>query len=166
MAYATADDVLARLGILAPAFSETSNPSLNDLDSFLDTVAAEIDAGVASRGLGVPLENEPAEALVGVNADGALLLAIDARWPGGVGGDEVAALREDVTARFKTAMAAIADGTHPAIVLVSVGDDDSVGANSFWQEEPDYGLPWSSDAIAAVNESPAVRPGVARGMKL
>lgn len=158
MAYADVAALKGRAGRLAGAWTSTSEPSDADLERFLDAVAAELDAVFASMGFGVPIEDiTAAGALEGLNAAAALLIAIDATWPGGAGGAEVAALRDDLRAQVKAAMDAIAAGTYQAVVVLTSGSAGQ-GANNFWSKEPNYGLLTTgfADRLLSVNMRPAV----------
>src|SRR4051794_14435327 len=119
MSYADRDDVLARAGRLQDAWQTSTQPSLGDLDTFLDQTAAEVDALIAARGFATPVEDPIAvAALKGVNADRALLLALRATWPGGSGPTGVADLIRDVEARVSAYDAAIAAGDLPALLYL------------------------------------------------
>jgi hypothetical protein len=138
MSYASRDDILARAGRLQDAWDETTQPSLGDLDLFLAQSAAEIDAWIGSRGFPVPVTDPTAAAaLVSVNADKALLLALRATWPGGSGPDAVSDLIRDVEARVTAYDAAIAAGNLPALLLLSstAAAGQEGGASDFWTEE-------------------------------
>lgn len=138
MSYATRDDVLSRAGRLQDAWDLTTQPSLGDLDVFLDNAAAELDAWIGSRGFAVPITDPTAtRALAGVNADKALLLALRATWPGGTGPAAVSDLIRDVEARVAAYDAAIASGTLPALLLIAstAAAAQEGGASDFWTEE-------------------------------
>lgn len=132
MAYANVTDLDARAG----AVLSSSDPGLQD---HLDAVAAEIDGVLATNGYAVPLENPVAHgALLGVNIDGALVLALEAKYPNG--GPGVQVLLEGARKRYERAWAQLEDGTHPALGTLS---EDGSGAavlegSSFQVEEPNY----------------------------
>lgn len=142
MAYAERDDVTARAGVLQDAFTASSQPSLGDLDTFLTQTAAELDAKIASLGFGVPITDPTAAAaLVGVNADKALLLALRARWPGGSGPTQVSDLIRDVEARVSAYNQALAEGNLAALLYLASTDAAAAegGASNFWTKEgPEY----------------------------
>jgi hypothetical protein len=138
MAYATRDDVTARAGRLQDAWGPTTQPSLGDLDTFLTQTAAEIDAFVAARGFATPVTDPVASAaLVGINADRALLLALRATWPGGSGPAAVSDLIRDVEARVAAYDAAVASGDLPALLLLASTAAAAVegGADNFWDRD-------------------------------
>lgn len=84
MSYASSDDVLARAGRFAGLFSVSGKrPDTSDLDAFLDTTAASIDAEIRRRGYDpASLSAELEEALLDVNAWAALIRALPAASPG------------------------------------------------------------------------------------
>lgn len=159
MAYATLASLKGRAGRLAKAWTPTSQPNDADLERFLDDVAAEVDAVLGALGVSpVPVESDEARgALAGLNTDAALLIALDATWPGGRGGDEVNDLRNDLRTKVAAAMKAIDAGTYPALLLLLSGTSSS-GANNFWSREPNYGLLGSMyrDLVLSPNMRPAV----------
>lgn len=168
MAYATSADVVARAGALSAAWTDTSIPSLDDLDTFCSDVAAEIDGYLGGRGLTTPAEGAAAAALKSVNADGALVLGLTASYPEGAGPASASKVIDDAQARYEAAKEAIADGTHPAVTLLEAGN---VGnrASSFWENEPLYGIYPSDPDIIDINSPDAnrsTRPTIERGRPL
>lgn len=167
MAYAVLSDVQARAGALSAAWTAGSKPSTGDITGFLTNVAAEIDGYLGARDLGTPATGPAAAALVGVNADGALILALEATFPEGQGVASAGKTLDDARARYDAAMQELLDGTHSAVVLLEAGNVQS-RASSFWENEPLYGIfpfdpsldPLSPDA------NPNTAPSVARGQSL
>lgn len=164
MAYAQISDLKARAGVLANSWSSESTPSDSDLADFLDQVAAEVDAVLGWRELGAPAEGTAGEALLAVNADGALLIALAATYPESSGPSSAAETIQAIQARYDLAMAELVEGTHPAILLLEAGAVNA-RATSFWEQEPLYGefytdpnlSPFSPDA------NPHTAPRISRG---
>jgi hypothetical protein len=138
VAYAALEDVLARAGRLRTAWDETTDPATSEIESFLEQEAGTLDAVIGSRGFAVPVTDPiAAKALIGVNADRALLLAIRATWPGGRGSDAVRDLLDDVKARVAGYDAAIAAGNLAALLYLSSQSSAAQegGASDFWTNE-------------------------------
>lgn len=154
MAYAELGDVLARAGRLRTAWDETTDPSTSEIESFLEQTAGELDAAIGARGYTVPVTDPvAARALIGVNADRALLLAIRATWPGGRGGDSVRDLLDDVRGRVSAYDAALASGNLAALLYLSASGSAAQdgGASDFWSREgADYAY-WEAFAGAWPN---------------
>lgn len=149
-AYAGVEDVVARAGVLGDAWDDSTSPGFAEIQRFLDDTASEIDAAIyAASGLTVPTEDTIARpALRGYNADKALVLAIDATWPGSSSRDDVADLRDAIAARILAADEALAAGTLAAlmVLLSSSATDAETGASDFWSHDSiiyDYGM-WVS----------------------
>jgi len=162
VAYANLSAVTARAGALARAWTAESAPSFSDIEGFLDDVAAEIDALVAARGLTPPLAGSAAaNALRGVNADGALVLALEATYPETSGPSSAAKTLDDARRRYEQAVEALTTGTHPAVAVLEASAD-APSATSFWQQEPGYGqqTPTTDDL------NPYTAPAFARGQPL
>lgn len=137
-AYAELVDVLARAGRLRTAWDESTDPSTSEIDGFLEQTAGELDAAIGARGYNVPVEDAVArKALIGVNADKALLLAIRATWPGGRASDAVKDLLDDVTRRVAAYDAALAAGNLAALLYLSATATGAAegGASDFWSRE-------------------------------
>lgn len=168
MAYADSDAVLSALGELAPAFTESTTPGTGDIDGWLVDVDAELDARFTGSGLTSPLTGAAAAAVKGTVADRAALMALTTRWPGGVGGRQVADLRDELERRIKVADALFESGKHPAQQLADseIPAGSGGGGDAFWRAESDYGLYGSESVSRALTESPYVQPGVQRGQKL
>lgn len=164
MSYATLPDLRARAGRLASAWDETTEPGDADLETFLQQVGDELDAALALHGVDLPVASTVvSRALVGVNADGALVLAIEATWPGGRGNEETAAILEAARARYEAAWAAIYAGTFVGLALAVDQDTATSGsaeASTLWTHEPGY--PTFADVYEAVR-NPGFAPGFARG---
>ena len=169
MAYADLASLLARAGRIAPAWDNDTDPDLADLERLLDDVAAEIDAELAARGIGVPATGAAAQALLGMNADGALVLALEATFPEAKGGVVSGmAILEGARGRYQYAVDSIRNGTHSVIRLLESGSAATAGASSFWETESEtYGMV-GSEAVtewSSVTGNPRVAPGVYRDQR-
>lgn len=135
MAYAQTRDVLARAGSLKPAFADGQPVSPAEITVFLEQTAGEIDAFVGARGFGVPVTDLTAvAALASVNTDMALLLAIDANWPGSSARDDVADLRASIQGRVDGYLAGLAGGGLAALLYLGAQAAAAAqgGASDFW----------------------------------
>jgi hypothetical protein len=166
--YADVEAVQARAGVLSTAWTATSSPSLTDIAGFLDDIAAEIDAALGGRSLTAPAAGSvAANALKNGNALGALVLALQATFPEGSGPASASKQIDSARAEYEALMAAIMDGTHPAVRLLEAGAA-SARATTFWHNEPQYGLfPYDPrlDPLAP-DANPNTAPTVARGQSL
>ena len=142
MAYADLNTLLARAGRVAPAWTEETDPDLSDLEVFLANAASEIDAELQARQISLPLAAEPAAALAGLNADGALIVALEATFPDARGGlVSGMALLEGARARWDSGLAALRDGTHTVVRWLETTTAAGQGASSFWDSEAQaYGV--------------------------
>lgn len=167
MAYADVADIQARAGALASAWTAGSTPSTSDLATFLDDVAAEIDAYLGGLGLAAPATGAAAAALKGVNVAGALLIALEASYPEGEGPASASKQIDDLRTAYTAAVEAIVDGTHPAVRLLEAGNVQD-RASSFWENEPYYGIfPYDPNLDPlAPDANPHTAPTVARGQSL
>lgn len=157
MAYADLPTLLARAGRLAPAWTTTSDPDTADLLRMLEDIAAEIDAQLAAAGVTLPVSQATAAALAGVNADGVLVVAIPATFPQ-MGDTEMAILTE-ARARWERFLAAVTDGTYPAVRIIVTDAQPELVASSFW--EKDVGYPY--DTTLEWWQRPDLAPAVFRG---
>lgn len=163
MAYATVHACTGRAGGVGGFFTDTSDPDLADLERFLVQTAGMIDAALIARGHAVPVTDATGLAVLeGVNADGALAIALPAAYPAtGVRPDSVSALIEEVTKRWESALAAIADGSHLVVQMLDQQASGDAGATGtgFWIEEPDYGV-LGSRSRSEYLEHPGIQPRV------
>jgi hypothetical protein len=170
-AYAELADVQARAGRLAPAWTQTSKPGTSDIEIFLAQTAALIDAALGSLGLTLPLDaSSPLRgALTGLNADMALVLAIEGSWPGGAGNDETNAILEAARSRIAQMWTTDDDGRIVIAIpgIEGVIDTTSADASDFWSENPDYGLIVEIPPTVGLWPfgNPFLAPEVARGMR-
>lgn len=166
MPYAEVAHVKARAGFIGGAWTEQSEPALADVAVFVQQVADELDGAITGLGFTVPTAGSiGAKSLAGMNADGALLLALDATFPAGEGPAAATALQEAVRARYEAAWTLLLAGNHPATTAPGSTDEGDLadGATSFWTENPYYGLPgYASDADPEV-VNPAIDPMPTRG---
>lgn len=176
MSYATIADLKSRAGALGQAWHDNSEPTLTDVERLLDQVAGELDAFFGGSGYSVPLQDPVAQAaLVGVNADKALLLAIDATY----GGDHanVKELRASVKARVDAYDKAMADGKDDVLLYLGQTSEGAMkgGATDFWTVDgiEDYywslyagrigSWPWMTDPFGI---PPAQTPAFRKGMRM
>lgn len=139
MAYSDLAAVKARAGALSNAWTNVSKPSETDIAGFLDDVAAEIDALLEARGLTPPAPGSAAaNALRGINADGALLLALEATYPEGSGPSSAGKILDTVRSRYEDAVSALVEGKLAAIALLEAGSA-APSASNFFSNEPEYG---------------------------
>jgi len=153
--------LLGRAGKIGAAWGETTTPSYGDLDMFLAEVGDEIEAALVTRGAGLPLDATASGAIRGLNADGALILAIEATWPSDTGPQTAKEILRGARDRFEKGMDAIRDGSHTVVLyLGSLGTP--LGSSDFWSTEPDYGLVGSrewADARLRPDQQPVARRG-------
>lgn len=179
-AYATRDDVLARVGRVAGAFSVAGRrPNLADVDEFLADASAQIDEAIRGRGFDPALLDANAlTALRDLAAYGAtaralralgdrspevlqVLVEADAVWTSAMG--------DPKATQADAAAGTIRLGTYPVILALEAGQaggGPGATAGSFWQSEPDYGrLP---QQLVEYNRlfGTNLAPGFSRGQKL
>lgn len=141
--YASIPHVKARAGHLSRAWGESTEVKDADIGIFLQGVADEIDAAIVGLGVSVPAaDSTAAKALAGPNADGALILALDATFPSGEGPAAATALQEAARARYTAFWTALMAGRHPATTAptAEAGETFPGGASDFWTENPYYGI--------------------------
>lgn len=163
MPYADVHACTGRAGAVGGYFSDSSDPDLADLERFLVQTASQLDAALAAQGLTVPVTDATAAAILeGMNADGALSIALPAAYPGkGTRPDSVSELIEQVTARWEAALQSIVDGKALVVRYLTAQSAAGAGATgtSFWIEEPDYGTLGSRSANEYL-EHPGIAPRV------
>lgn len=156
MSYAGLPDLLARAGMLRDAWDEDTEPSTTDLQAFLQTTSDELDARIGAYGFALPISDPIAQAaLVGVNADLALLLALGSTWPGNGGPQQARDLVALVQKRVDGYQTALDDGNLPALLyLANLGsggtdtEQSGSGASSFWTHDGvDYTYEWWSERL-------------------
>ena len=173
MAYADLAKVKSRAGILADAWGAAGTTTVDDSDltSYLADASAEIDAAFGTLGIAVPATDPVAlAALEPLAADMALLTAIDATWPGGRGGDDVAEMRDRLNRKLERFWTAVADPKRrPAVVTYLLGlldAEEGSAAGSFWTDEADYGMPWGTRTAEEWSLPASQLPEFSKGMRL
>lgn len=156
MPYAALSDVQARAGGVRDAWTSASKPSTEEIEGFLVDTAGMIDAAVAARGLSVPVVDAgAAAALRGLNADGALVLALEA-----TPGSAPTSMLEGARERWRLGLASLLDGTHPAVAALESGQTAAgLSAGSLWTDEPEY-----DPVLEFTNRN--LDPVLSRGMSL
>lgn len=158
MAYAEVADVRARAGVLSPAFNQGFVAEA-EIERFLDDAAGEIDARVATAGFATPLTDVVAtNALRALNADGALVVAIAAKWPDG--NDGAKTLLERASKRWEAGLEALASGEATVLEYLS-SLVSSPGSTDFWTENPGYGRV-GDPSVDPLTTNPYLAPGIAR----
>jgi hypothetical protein len=167
--YATLADVKARAGVIGDAWGPATTPSDSEITSFLDNVADEVSALIESHGLTAPAAGtDSAKALVNLNANGALVLALEAAFPDQDGPSSPPAIYDRVSKRFEGEMKLLLSGKHPALTLLESGSAAPT-ASSFWSDEPEYGAlswplsDWPGRAATTPDTNPALAPAFRRG---
>lgn len=161
--YADVDTVVDRAGGTLDGLSDTTSPTVEGLTGMLVTTAAQINAAIAARGYTLPITDQTARhALAALNADGAMVLAIKARYPASQ--DRLAPLLPNAEDRWTTGLAQLADGTHPVVALLEATGTPSAAhlATSLWTEEPTY-TPEREAYPSTFN--PHTDPDIYRGME-
>jgi hypothetical protein len=160
--YASAAELRARAGGIGQYWTSGSSrrPNEEDLLLFLDQVSDEIDGLVGALGHTLPIASAAADALKGTVLDGALMLALEAQFPGGVP-DDVRTIYTGARDRYARSWKMLDEGKHPAIALLE-SEPGTPSASTLWSEEPQYGQVIEKESDRNVN----LRPGVFRGMKL
>ena len=160
-AYAEVEDVQSRAGWLREAWGQNTKPSLGEIEGFLRDTAGEINGALAAGGFDADdLADATRGALLSLNADGALLLALYATYPGESGPTEAGRLLDAVRARWEAGLKALAEGKHIAILIeeeLSGGE----AASDFWTENPSY--PEGFTTTTPVRDD-VMGPQVYRGM--
>lgn len=112
------------------------------MEQFLEQVASVIDAHLSSLGVPVPVGGTSAAALEGLNADGALVLALEATWPGGTAPDAATAILEGARSRYygskKVGNSSVSTGSpnlDSVIDLIEVSTPGVGGAGDLWSDE-------------------------------
>lgn len=135
--------VVRRAGQLLDDLGEDSSPTLEAVREFIIETAGEVNVHLLAKGHGLPVTNPDAlRMLAGVNGDGAMVRALEARYATAAGtvDSEPLGILTSARARWDTALAALLAGTHPLFgLLAGPSDTTSAGAvGSLWTDEPTY----------------------------
>lgn len=144
MAYATIADVKARAGAVAHAWSDQSDPSSTDVERIIEQVSSDLDMFIGGAGYDVPLADPVAAAsLVSINVDKALLIALDATFPGDAA--NVKDLRASIQKRVDAYDKAIEKGSAPILLYLGqqAAGDYAGGAADFWTTDGTDDYYWS-----------------------
>lgn len=162
MAYGSVDEVRGRAGNLGQHWTPGSarRPNAEDIELFLTQVSDEIDGLIGALGHTLPIATPAAEALKGTVLDGALVLALEAQFPGGLP-DDVNTIYAGASARYARSLRLIEEGKHPAIALLE-SEPGTPSASTLWSEEPDYGLVIERES----DRNPNLAPAFFRGQRL
>lgn len=135
MAYAEVGVLLGRAGTLKGAWDDTTSPSLADLEQFLADASAQVDAQLGALGYDTPVVDErAAAALRPLVADLALMVAIEATWPGQAGPTGVRAAYDGARARVYGDDGGLRLATVTSL-LATVGGSAGAGASDLWSRE-------------------------------
>jgi hypothetical protein len=171
VAYAELAELKGRAGKLAEAWTEDSTPGDADLELFLESVSDSLNAILQYAGLSVPVDDPvAARALAPIVADGALLLALSATWPGAVGQAAVADLKAEVQSRWDPAVKALTDGTSAIVMMLQQGTGRTASATTLWDEEPSSMLPgsesWGEEMLRGTVIGNGILPTFWKGQRL
>lgn len=169
MAYADVADVLAAGGALLADVQPTgTTPTTTQIEAWLVTAEASVNAALAGHGLVTPAVDDAAAALNGCVTDYALIRALEARYSAGAGTPGSAPLPalEGARDRWTRCSDALAAGTHPAVTggIEAAQDSDGGAGGSFWDDEGDEGYapdPYDGTVVNANTE-----PTIVKGMPL
>jgi hypothetical protein len=163
MAYAAFEDVKARAGRVAGAFSVSGkHPNQSDIEVILADCSAMVDSAIRSRGFDPDaLSQGVADALKDLVAYGALSRGLAAIDPTGRPG--LSALKDTADAIWAAGLLAIENGTHEALLELEAGTTGP-SAGALWTDDPDYGQHVTPSERLELNEDFA--PGFARTQKL
>lgn len=160
--YADLNLLRARAGRLAGAWTLDTDPDEADLERFLAEASAQLDLELGGQAIETPVtDSNGAKVLSGIAADGALVMALEATWPGGGGRPDVTALRDGAQARWDAALAAIRDGTSALVTFLTTagGVTAEPAASCFWIQEPFYPYTGLDEDLMF----PLTAPGAYRG---
>ncbi len=159
--YATLADVKSRVGAIGAAWGATSTPSDSQITTFLQNVADELNGVIEGHGLAVPLAgSDAAKALVGINADGAALLAIEAAFSDEDGPNAPPKLYERINKRYSESYKLLISGKLPALQILGSGGAAPTGS-SLWIDDPGYGT--QAPISGTMDANPSLAPAFRRG---
>lgn len=163
--YADLDLVVERAGGTLNGLSDQTAPTVDGLQAFIVSTAAQINTAITGHGHAVPVTDTNARAaLAALNADGALVLALKARYPASQ--DRLAPLLPNAEGRWDMGLQQLAAGTHPVLAALETTTGGAVPAarlaTSLWTDDPGY-VP---EAVAHPNTfNPYMDPETYRGME-
>lgn len=161
-AYASVPDVLARAGVLRGVFDQGDAPSTAEIDRFIEDASSMVDTKVLTLGGSVPLADPTVlGALRPMVADAATALALQSAFPGGNRPADAQDLIDSLKERADEAWKNLLTGDSPIVQVIVAADADSLGASSFWTDEPNYGLNLAPTVRLGLN--PYLQPGFERG---
>lgn len=135
MPYAAVTDVQARAGALLNDL--TAAPTSAQVESFVEECDGQIDSALAGHGHAVPI-TAPAHALAALralSADGALVLAMDARYERPDDQDEPHIRREAAEKRWSAGIAGLTAGEHPVLAALDASTASTSLATSWGADE-------------------------------
>lgn len=167
MAYAELAAVTRRAGVLSGAWGDNTDVSTQDVQEMLEEVAGDIDAVLSGLGFAVPVTNEvAARSLANLNADGALLIALEATFPETESNRAASAMLADVRSRYEDGMKALAAKTYPAVVALTEATTGSASpeASSLWDDPPQWPEPCPEEFVTSPRwwRPPRSRPAFER----
>ena len=141
--YTDVPAVVRRAGALLDDLSDTSVPTMEAVREFIIETAGEVNTYLAGKGLPLPVTNPDAlRMLAGLNGDGAMIRALEARYATAAGtvDSEPLGILTSARARWDAAITAFLAGTHPLFGLLAGPSDTTAGtaASSLWTNEPAY----------------------------
>lgn len=165
MAYCATTDVQARAGILLDDL--TANPTSAELDGMIVDAAAMLDGFMAGGGYAIPVTNPVAvAALHATNTDGALVLALEARFVGTSGdGGAPSPILVGARARWSMAIALLSKGLHPAQLILGQSTGELL-AGSFGADDADGYVPAPLDPYRTTPHNTNTEPTIYQGMHL
>ena len=134
MAYATTDDVVARVGSFT--IDATSQPTTSEVSDFLDERSGQIDAVLSSAGVSTPVAS-PSSFLAflrGLEAAGATADTYAVKFPDGSGAGSVEETIAYWLKMWDDGMAGLKDGT---MIPDGVSQTSAGLPTSFYREHPD-----------------------------
>jgi hypothetical protein len=171
VAYADVADVMAAGGsLLADVAASGTIPTTTQIEAWIVTAEASVNAALAGHGLVTPATGDAASALNGCVTDYALIRALEARYSAGAGTPGSAPLPalEGARDRWTRCSDALAAGTHPAVTggIEAAEDDagDDGGGGSFWGDEGDED--YVPDAYDGTTHNLNTEPAITKGMPL
>jgi len=141
--YTDVATVVRRAGNLLGGLNQDSAPTVEAVREFITETAGEINTYLAARALPLPVENPDARRmLAGINGDGAMIRALEARYAtaSGTVDSEPLGILTSARERWAVAVAALLAGTHPLFALLTDPLDTTSGTSvgSLWTTEPTY----------------------------